>query len=288
MLFVVKLKVAQLKNGSHHSPYLFLLLFAESDLVHRFVYFLEVFGIIDVVSSVAATLVKILISLRFFDSVGFWGSEGVEGMVGSFVGSYWNYSALFQQVTDDVGALNGEVLSEEDLNVLTEATGVIVSDGFAVSEGLQQRVTRQYLILDWVAFAVTEVGQHLHAVLGRFCFSGSRLPRDDDRLFSLSAGESLVCFAGDHEYVGSLLHVSSHDFVSQVAYYFVVEVFFNDFVWIDDYEGGSDISKDVIISVAIDDVPQNFRFVENVHFAHVRVQLSFWHFEGVLIFGSDW
>lgn len=87
--------------------------------------------------------------------------------------------------------------------------------------------------------------------------------------------------------MGSLLHVASHDFIPKVTGDFVVEVALDDAVGVYDNECGPDISKDLIFSVAVDDVSEDLGLVEYVHFAHICVQLALGHFVGVLIFGGD-
>ncbi len=61
---------------------------------------------------------------------------------------------------------------------------------------------------------------------------------------------------------------------------------FDEFVGVDDDEGGSDVGEDVIFAVAFDEIAEDFRFVEDVHFAHVGMEFALGHLEGVLV-GSD-
>lgn len=58
-------------------------------------------------------------------------------MIGSFIGSNRNDSALFKQVADNVSSFDGVVSSKKDLDVLSETAGVIVSYCFAVAESLK-------------------------------------------------------------------------------------------------------------------------------------------------------
>ena len=54
------------------------------------------------------------------------------------------------------------------------------------------------------------------------------------------------------------------------------------FVGVDHDEGGSDIGEDIVLAVTFDQVPQDLRFVEDIHLAHIGVELSLRHFESVL------
>jgi len=153
-----------------------LLLLAETNLVHRAIDLLEVSSVINVVSCIAPTLLEKVVGLRLLNAIGFGGSQRIEGVVRSLVFGDGDHSTFFEEVADDVGTLDGQVLSEKYLHIFSESTRVVISDSLAVAKSLQKRVTGQYLLLDRVTFPVAQIGQHLHAVLCGFRLACSRLP----------------------------------------------------------------------------------------------------------------
>lgn len=140
MLLVVEIKVAEVEDSCHEGPNLVLLLLLEPDLVHATVDLLEVLPVVDVGGRVAPALLEVVVGLGRFDSVLAGVGEGVEGVERAFVGSYRDHPAPFEQVADDVSPLDGVVTPEKYLDVFSEATGVVVADGFAVPEGLEEGV----------------------------------------------------------------------------------------------------------------------------------------------------
>lgn len=60
-----------------------------------------------------------------------------------------------------------------------------------------------------------------------------------------------------------------------------------DSVGVDSNESWSDISENVIFFVSLDDVPEHFLFGQNIHFAHIWIELIFRHFENVFDFASS-
>lgn len=58
-------------------------------------------------------------------------------------------------------------------------------------------------------------------------------------------------------------------------------------VRVDNYQCGSDVGEYLIFMVSVYDVPENFWFVEYVHFAHILMKLPFGHLKGVLKVGFD-
>ena len=91
---------------------------------------------------------------------------------------------------------------EVDLDVLAEARGVVVSDRFGVSEGLQNWVCFENLVLH-AAPTSRNGGEVLKALLRRLCFPGSRLPTDDDGLELLEGRQAIVGVVGYVKHVRS-------------------------------------------------------------------------------------
>jgi hypothetical protein len=87
--------------------------------------------------------------------------------------------------------------------------------------------------------------------------------------------------------MGLAFEVAGEDCVSYFCECLGVEVPVDEFVGVDHDEGRPDIGEDVVLAVAFDEVAQDFRLVEDVHLAHVGVELSLGHFEGVLEGGDD-
>jgi hypothetical protein len=86
-------------------------------------------------------------------------------------------SGFLEEVAFDVGSSDSLVRAEKDLNVLPESARILISYCFAVPEGFEEGVASQNLFFEGVLplLVLAEVGQHLHAILGRFCLSRPRL-----------------------------------------------------------------------------------------------------------------
>lgn len=82
--------------------------------------------------------------------------------------------------------------------------------------------------------------------------------------------------------MGLSFEIAGEDCVSYFGQCFGVEMSVDGFVGVDHDESGSDIGEDIVLAVAFDQVPQDLGLVEDVHLAHVLVELSFGHLEGIL------
>ena len=155
MLLIIKLKISEVEDSDHKRPNLILFLLTKADLIHWGIDVLEVGSVVDVGCFVALTLIEVAVVLRTLDSKGAWSCQSIKGVVGPFIGRYWDDSAFLKEVANDVGSLYSVIFAKKDLNILSKPTGVVVSHSFAVPESLQQWVTGEDLLFDWVAFLVT-------------------------------------------------------------------------------------------------------------------------------------
>ena len=62
---------------------------------------------------------------------------------------------------------------------------------------------------------------------------------------------------------------------------------FDDSIGVGDDESGPYICKDLVFTISIDDVSQDLRLVEDIHFAHILIDLSFGHLKSIFLFGND-
>jgi len=81
--------------------------------------------------------------------------------------------------------------------------------------------------------------------------------------------------------VGSAFEVPSKDSIANLGKRLCVEVSIDHFVGVDDDESRPDIGENLVLSVPLNQISQYFRLVKKVHLAHVGVELSFGHLEGV-------
>jgi hypothetical protein len=85
------------------------------------------------------------------------------------------YSGFLQKIAAYVGPSDGLFGVEVNLQILTEATGVVVPHGFAVAKSLKDGVASQQLLLNGVLFPtlmlLAEVSEHFHAIFGGLGFA---------------------------------------------------------------------------------------------------------------------
>jgi len=81
--------------------------------------------------------------------------------------------------------------------------------------------------------------------------------------------------------VGSAFEVPREDSIANLGKRLCVEVSIDHFVGVDDDESRPDIGENLVLSVPLNQISQYFRLVKKVHLAHVGVELSFGHLEGV-------
>lgn len=155
MLLIIKLKISEVEDSSHKRPNLILFLLTKADLIHWGIDVLEVSIVVDVGCFVALTLIEVVVVLRTLNSEGAWSCQSIKGVVIPFIGPYGDHSAFLKKVTSDVAPFYSVIFAKKDLNILSKPTGVVVSHSFAVPESLQQWVTGEDLLFDWVAFLVT-------------------------------------------------------------------------------------------------------------------------------------
>ena len=90
------------------------------------------------------------------------------------------------------------------LQVLAEARRIVISQGFGVTEGLEQGVGGQHHVLDLLnlaALAAGDVGDVLHYPLGSLGLAGTGFTRDDNTLVVPICLHVIVSRLGDGENV---------------------------------------------------------------------------------------
>jgi hypothetical protein len=63
-------------------------------------------------------------------------------------------------------------------------------------------------------------------------------------------------------------------------------VSFYDIVGVDNDESWSDICKDIVTFVPLDQITKNFRLVQDIHLAHVLVEVTLGDFESLFEIGD--
>jgi hypothetical protein len=72
-----------------------------------------------------------------------------------------------------------------------------------------------------------------------------------------------------------LLNVSVENVFSKFINEFFAEQFLDDTIGIYDNESGSNIGKNLLFFISLNEIIENFRLIEYIHFAHIGIQLSF-------------
>lgn len=128
------------------------------------------------------------------------GQHAVEDVIVALVHGLVHDARLFEQVLLNLGALDDAVLVEVNVDVLAEATRVIVSDRLGIAERLQNRIRLENLLLDPRVLA-TDGGQVLQDQLGGLGLAGAALATDDDALVLVEALHVVVGIVADGENV---------------------------------------------------------------------------------------
>ena len=208
-------------------------------------------------------------------------------MICSLVCSDIYYSTFLEKIADDIGSSYCMVISEEYLHIFSKTTWVVIPYCLCITKSLEQGIAGQDFILYWVTLSMTEIGEHFHTIFCWLCLSCSWFSRDNNSLFALTTSESLKSFPCNHIDMRRSFEISTHNFVSDLRNNLVIEVSLNDFIGIDNDESWTYVCEYLVFFVPFNDIPENFRFIKYVHFAHIWMKLSLWHLVCLLICCSD-
>lgn len=129
---------------------------------------------------------------------------------------------------------------------------------------------------------MAERSDDLHAVFGRLSFSRATLPRNYNGLLRIIVYHCVVCSSGHHVHMRYLiLEVPVEDGLPHLVDYLFIEKSLNDAIRVDYDQGGSNVCENLIFFVPLDQIVEHFGLVEDIHFAHVRVQLPLRHLKGI-------
>ncbi len=129
---------------------------------------------------------------------------------------------------------------------------------------------------------MTQTRYHLHTIFSRLSLTRTRLTRNNYRLLTLIFNQTLIRLTSYHVDMRRSFHITTEDALPHFSNDFVVEMPFNYFVGVDNDERGSNISKNIVFSVPINQIPKYLGLVENIHLAHVLIELTLRHLKGIL------
>lgn len=140
--FVIELNVSQLQNSFEKEPNFVLFCFLEFNRLHRLVNFIKILCIIKPYSCITFTFLQNFIFMNLFDIKFFRSNECVKSMESPLTCRDWYDSWFLEKVTLDVSSFYCVIFTKIHLDILTETTGIIISDCLAVTKSLKKGITR--------------------------------------------------------------------------------------------------------------------------------------------------